>query len=110
MCNIEYPSVMNQSKNYNKKITPLLKLILSDEKAVRIRRYGHYRLLHYFSLCQSHCMFHNLVYWILILCLVLFFFFVFKGDIAANLLQDEIAKEKQVLDLKHQLAKTAVCL
>uniref|UniRef100_A0A8B9NME8 CAP-Gly domain containing linker protein 1 n=1 Tax=Accipiter nisus TaxID=211598 RepID=A0A8B9NME8_9AVES len=33
-----------------------------------------------------------------------------SGDIAANLLQDEIAKEKQVFDLKHQHAKTAACL
>lgn len=54
-------------------------------------------------------MFHNLDYRILIPCLFLLVFF-FKGDIAANLLQDEIAKEKQVFDQKHQHAKTAVCL
>jgi len=35
--------------------------------------------------------------------------FLFKGDIAANLLQDESAEDKQVFDLKHQQAKTAVC-
>ncbi|XP_064024382.1 CAP-Gly domain-containing linker protein 1 isoform X12 [Pogoniulus pusillus] len=32
------------------------------------------------------------------------------GDIAANLLQDDIAKEKQVFDLKHQHTKSMWCL
>lgn len=34
-------------------------------------------------------------------CLCLAFLFLFKGDIAANLLQDESAEDKQVFDLKH---------
>lgn len=50
-------------------------------------------------------MFHNLEYWIL-----RFFCFLFKGDFAGNQLQDEIAKEKQVFDLKHQHVKPAACL
>lgn len=33
------------------------------------------------------------------------FLFLFKGDIAANLLQDETLEEKQVFGLKHHRAK-----
>lgn len=37
-------------------------------------------------------------------------FVSFKGDIAANLLQDEIAKEKQVFDVEQQHKKPATRL